>query len=138
MKLARRNGWPFVPSFFDSDVYNDFYNGNEFSPAVNIHEDEKNYEVELAVPGMKKDDFKVNVDDDVLTISAEHKDEKNEKEKNYTRKEFSYSSFQRSFKLPEQRVNVEKIEAKYNDGILKLTLPKMVPDQPKQRLIEIS
>jgi HSP20 family protein len=117
-------------------VFNDFFKpwnewfdrGSLFNrpltvPAVNITENQGNYEVSLAVPGLKKDDFKIDVDGNMLTISSEKEESKEEKEKSFTRKEYSYSSFSRSFTLPEE-VNKEKIEAKYEDGVLKLTLPR--------------
>jgi HSP20 family protein len=79
--------------------------------------------VSLAVPGMKKDDFNIDVEGNMLTISSEKEESKEEKEDKYTRKEYNYSSFSRSFTLPDE-VNKEKIEAKYEDGVLKLMLPK--------------
>ena len=92
-------------------------------PAVNIVEDKNDYKVSLAVPGMKKDDFNIDVEGNMLTISSEKEESKEEKDEKYNRKEYSYSSFSRSFTLPEE-VNKEKIEAKYEDGVLKLMLPK--------------
>lgn len=92
-------------------------------PAVNILENKNDFEVSLAVPGMKKDDFNIDVEGNTLSISAETKEEKEEKEEKYTRKEFSYSSFVRSFTLPEG-VNKEKIDASYENGLLKVVLPK--------------
>lgn len=92
-------------------------------PAVNIVEDKNDYKVSLAVPGMKKDDFNIDVEGNMLTISSEKEENKEEKDEKYNRKEYSYSSFSRSFTLPEE-VNKEKIEAKYEDGVLKLVLPK--------------
>jgi HSP20 family protein len=92
-------------------------------PAVNIVEDKNDYKVSLAVPGMKKDDFNIDVEGNMLTISSEKEVSKEEKDEKYNRKEYSYSSFSRSFTLPEE-VNREKIEAKYEDGLLKLVLPK--------------
>jgi HSP20 family protein len=85
----------------------------------------KNYSVEVVAPGFKKEDFKLKVEDDILTISAESKSEKKEegKEKEYTRREYSYSSFTRSFHLPDN-VKDDSIAASYHDGILKLELPK--------------
>ncbi len=111
-----------------------FENGNLLSnvlnvPAVNIAEKEKEYQVSLAVPGMKKDDFKIDIDGSMLTISSEKEESKEEKEKKFTRKEYSYASFSRSFTLPEE-VNKEKIEAKYEDGVLHITLPRRV-EAPK-------
>lgn len=92
-------------------------------PAVNVVENKDNFVVSLAVPGMRKNDFKIDVEGNMLTISSEKEEEKEEKDVRFTRKEYSYSSFSRSFTLPEE-VKREKIEAIYEDGILKLTLPK--------------
>jgi len=92
-------------------------------PAVNISENKDNFEVSLAAPGMKKDDFNIDVEGNTLSISAEKNDEKEEKGEKYTRKEFSYSSFVRTFSIPDG-VNKEKIDATYEDGLLKLVLPK--------------
>ena len=92
-------------------------------PAVNIIENKDDYMVSLAVPGMKKDDFNIDVEGNILTISSEKEENKEEKDEKYNRREYSYSSFSRSFTLPEE-VNKEKIEAKYEDGLLKLMLPK--------------
>ncbi|HLX91375.1 MAG TPA: Hsp20/alpha crystallin family protein [Puia sp.] len=95
-------------------------------PAVNISEDDKNFYIDVVAPGFKKDDFTINVDDDMLTISAETKMESEEKDNNnkqYNRREYSYNSFTRSFQLPDN-VKDTNIEAKYADGILKLNLLK--------------
>ena len=92
-------------------------------PAANITENKDYYEVALAVPGMKKDDLKIDVQGNLLTISSEKEETKEENDKQFTRKEYNYSSFTRSFTLPDE-VNQEKIGAKYEDGILKLTLPR--------------
>jgi HSP20 family protein len=117
-------------------VFSDFFDSNQFFsprwferefsetlPAVNIKEDGKQFNIELAVPGFSKGDFKITAEDDVLTLSAEKKEEKSEKDERYTRREYSYSSFSRSFSLP-QNANAEKVDAKYENGILKLALPK--------------
>jgi HSP20 family protein len=92
-------------------------------PAVNVIEYKDSFIVSLAVPGMKKNDFKIDIEGNMLTISSEKEEEKEEKDVRFTRKEYSYSSFSRSFTLPEE-VMREKILAIYEDGILKLTLPK--------------
>jgi len=91
-------------------------------PAVNITEQKDEYLVSLAVPGMKKEDFKIDVDGNMLTISSEKEENKEEKGKKFTRKEYNYSSFSRTFTLPEG-INKEKIDAKYEDGVLKIALP---------------
>jgi len=106
-------------------------------PAANIIENDKDFSIELAVPGMKKDDFKVNLENDILTISVE-KEEMNEKEdKNFTRREFRFDSFSRSFSLPEV-VDQEKIKADYKNGVLSLVLPKSEEAKIKGRDIKIS
>lgn len=120
-----------MPTVFDDffKPWNEWFdNGNLLGrtmnvPAVNITENKGNYQVSLAVPGMKKDDFKIDIDGNMLTISSEQEDNKEEKDKKFTRKEYSYSSFSRSFTLPDE-VNREKIEAKYEEGVLKIYLPK--------------
>jgi HSP20 family protein len=109
------------------NFFNDNFLSREFSsfvPAVNVSEDENSYGVELSAPGFKKEDFKVELDNKTLTVSAEHREEKEEsKKRTFRRKEFNYGSFRRIFSLPES-VNEEKIDAKYENGILKLTLTK--------------
>lgn len=125
---ANKNGNLF-PSVFSDFFENDHFFNNQWLdkstnlPAVNIKETDAEFDVELAAPGYKKTDLKIDIDNNVLTISAEKKEEKNEENKRFTRKEFSYSTFSRSFTLP-QSVNSEKIDAKYTDGILKLVIPK--------------
>jgi HSP20 family protein len=119
-----------IPSVFDDffKPWNEWFDGglwprNINIPAVNITEHKDAYQVELAVPGMKKDDFKIDVNGNMLTISSEKEERKEEKDKKFTRKEYNYSSFSRSFTLPEE-INREKIEAKYEDGLLKIALPR--------------
>lgn len=127
--LAKRTATS--PSFFgDMDDFfkpwNEWFGNNGRManlPAVNITENKNDYEVALAVPGMKKDDFKIDVDGNILTISSEKEENKEEQDKKFTRKEYSYSSFRRSFTLPDE-VNKEKIEAQYEAGVLKLVLPR--------------
>ena len=92
-------------------------------PAVNITEQKDEFLVSLAAPGMKKEDFIIDVDGNMLTISSEKEENKEEKGKKFTRKEYNYSSFSRTFTLPEE-INKEKIEAKYEDGVLKIALPR--------------
>jgi HSP20 family protein len=113
--------------FFDTDrFFSPRWFEREFAetlPSVNIKENGKQFSIELAVPGFSKADFKINAEDDVLAISAEKKEEKKDESERYTRHEYSYNSFSRSFALP-QYANAEKIDAKYENGILKLLLPK--------------
>jgi len=105
-------------NFFEGEFFND-----TSIPAVNVKETDENFELEIAAPGMKRGDFKVGVDNGILSIKAEREENKEEENERYTRKEFNYSSFSRSFTLPDS-VNNEDIHAKYNEGILKLTLTK--------------
>lgn len=112
------------PSVFDVDAnLFDFDGGSILVPDANIIENGKDFKIELAAPGLERKDFKVEVKDGILTISAEKKEEKKEEKENYKRREFSYNSFCRSFTLPENSVQ-DKIDAKYENGILRLTLPK--------------
>ena len=109
-------------NFFDNDL-SDFFGKRVSDPAANIIELPEAFHLDIAAPGMKKEDFKINLENNILTISAEMEDEKNEEGKNYTRKEFYYGSFSRSFTLP-RTINLDKIQADYQNGILKITLPK--------------
>lgn len=144
MLPARRNQNNWLPSIFNDFFDDDFVSftpAKQFaSPAVNILENEKNYEIELAAPGMKKEDFRIHVENnDELVISLEKKHEEEKKEKkNYLRREFSYSSFRQSYILPDE-VAVENISAAMTDGILKITLPKKeeTVKTPASRQIEI-
>jgi HSP20 family protein len=131
-------------------VFSDFFNRDKFFgsrlldtwqdqaiPAVNIKEDNKTYKIELVAPGFAREDLKVDVDNDILTISAEKREEKSDgdgdgREERFTRREYSYSSFSRSFTLP-QNSTADKIDAKYENGVLKLTLPKKEESQPNSR-----
>ena len=116
---------PFFHDVFDSIVNDSFLSDRLSSrvPAVNIAETDGEFHIELAAPGLKKDDFKVNLDKNVLTISVEKKSENVEEGKKYSKREYSYTSFIRSFTLPET-VDHSKIEATYNDGILVLNIAK--------------
>ncbi|WP_439585640.1 Hsp20/alpha crystallin family protein [Dyadobacter bucti] len=138
MSLVKRNG-----SLFPKLLLNDFFDNNtldipamfdfdgNFSrfglsakiPSVNITENNENYSIQLAAPGLEKKDFKIEVENDMLTISSQKEQQTDEEKDNYRRREFSYQSFSRSFQLPENS-QTDKIEAQYQDGILKLTLPK--------------
>ncbi len=105
-----------------------------YVPAANFSETKDHFNLELSAPGFEKEDFKIQVNKGVLTISGEHKSEKETTEKNYSRKEFAYGSFQRSFTLPEE-ANENAIEAKYENGILKMALAKK--EELKKEAIEI-
>lgn len=144
MSLIKRNR-NLLPSFSrlwdEDDFFNrglmnwglsNFADANSTMPAVNIRETDTAYEVQMAAPGMKKEDFKIELENNILTISSERTEERQEdgKEK-YSRREFSYESFQRSFNLPKEVVDEDKIEARYKDGMLHLVIPKK--EKAKQR-----
>jgi HSP20 family protein len=137
--ITRKSFRPFYMSnLFDDDFFPVLQSRTSSMPAVNIKEDEKKYSLELAVPGMEKKDLKIDINEDVLTISSESKNETEENRDGYKRKEFSYSSFCRSFYIPEN-VNRDKIEANYKDGILSVGLPKEEEEKTKiTRQISIS
>ena len=133
-----------LDDFFSKDVFD--WNSRNFTdvgstlPSVNVEESDSEFKIELAAPGLKKEDFRVKLDHDVLTISSEKSAEKEEKQGNgsYTRREFNYSSFFRSFTLPENAVADGEIDAKYHDGILKVTIPKKpIPASERARTIQI-
>jgi HSP20 family protein len=129
MSNIKKSETSFPSMFSDLLDYDRFFGGQTLKnlqngfPAVNVKETEKEYKIELAVPGFKKENIDVHLDNDILHISAESKNEKNEEDENFTRKEFSYNSFSRSFQLPKS-ANNEKIDAKYEDGILKIKVNK--------------
>lgn len=120
-------------SFFDDfvkpwrDWVSSFYDGSAFNaltiPAANVTEDKDSYKLSLAAPGMKKEDFKIQLEGNILTVSAEKEEKKEEKNEKYRRQEYNYSSFSRSFNVPES-ISKDKIEAHYEEGVLKLKLPK--------------
>lgn len=123
------------PAFTAPSVITDFFNdgffNNELSnfpltrwvPNANVRETEDAYIVELAAPGLEKDEFKVEVQEDLVTIEGQHEEDREERNEEYHRKEFKTTSFKRSFRLPQSIVS-DEVDAKYNQGILKLTLPK--------------
>jgi len=105
-------------------------------PATNVQELEKEFKVEVAVPGMKKEDFKINVAGDLLTISAEKEEQKEENKENYTRREFNYNRFSRSFNLPENVLGAD-MTAAYENGVLRISIPKKVVSEPAKSVKEI-
>ncbi len=148
MKLMNRTQQlPSIGNFFDDFFLNDGFNWNSRNyadfgqtlPSVNVKETKQNFDISVAAPGMKKGDFKINLDkNNVLSISSEQKTEKEEKldNENYYRKEFDYNAFCRSFSLPSD-VDAEKIEAQYADGILKIMIPKKITEEIPLKKIEI-
>lgn len=125
MSLIKKN---YSPLNVFSDLFEDEwiptkFNKTEWMPAINVIENDQNFELEVAAPGFKKEDFTVAIENGLLTISGKTEKEAEEKEKNYTRKEFSSKSFSKSFSLPEN-VKEDAIAAKYEEGLLHLTLLK--------------
>jgi HSP20 family protein len=149
MTIVKRNGslQNHFPTLFDDflnrDIFNwglsNFSNTNTTIPAVNIKETPDNYEVEVAAPGMTKKDFKVLLEGNTLTISSERATQNEQTEEaRYMSREFSYQAFSRTFTLQKDVVDTEKIQAKYEDGVLHLLIPKMEEVKQKQpKLIEI-
>ena len=140
MSIVKRNNLVF-PSLMNEILKPDWFGGrenlNSSLPAVNIKDNQKDFELELVVPGRKKEDFAIEIDNDVLTVSSELKREAELKEENYTRREFGFSSFKRAFTLPDT-IDTANIKATYVDGLLKFTLPKKEDSLPKpKRLIEL-
>ncbi len=137
VKTRNNNHDVMYPTF--SNLVENFFgdlaktNGDFFRsvPAVNISESKDDFRFEIAAPGMNKDDFEINIDNNVLSISASKEHNQEESEKNFTRREFSYTSFKRAFTLPSS-VNVDKVEASYENGLLKLIVPKREEVKPRQ------
>jgi HSP20 family protein len=142
MNLIKRNSNLILPSLLD-EIFKPDWNGgiqnfNTSVPLVNIKESETGFKLELFAPGLKKEDFNIEIDQRMLSISSEIQTETEEDNETYSRKEFSYTSFKRTFNLPET-VNFDAIEANYENGILSLRLPKREEALPKpKRLIEIA
>lgn len=144
-KHNKGTNFPSLSTWFDDLALSEFpslfssnFNTGISLPKVNIKEVSDAFIVEMAVPGLKKSDFDINLDNNILSISAELKEEHEDNDKGYTRREFGYSSFKRTFTLPET-VNDSKINASYNEGILNVLLPKKEEAKQKPaRTIKIS
>jgi HSP20 family protein len=147
MSLVKFRNGGLMPRF--SEMIENFFRDDDFDfvspwrkeahmPAVNIRETETEFVMDFAAPGLKKDDFVIEVKDNVLLVSCERKFEKEEKEENFTRREFSFTSFKRSFWLPEN-ANADKILAEYKEGVLHVSVPKMKIKEPEKiKTIKIS
>ena len=139
MNLVRWNNQPRFTNIFENALFSDAF-ANEYqtnysrNPATNIIENENNFELVLAVPGFTKEDLKIDLEDNLLTISSEK--EVDDKEINFSRKEFTYGAFSRSFKLP-KTVEAEKIKADYQNGVLNITIPK-IEESKLKKAIKIS
>ncbi|MCF8268018.1 MAG: Hsp20/alpha crystallin family protein [Ignavibacteriales bacterium] len=139
--------WPALPSLIDNFLSRDwmdwsnlnFSSTNTTLPAVNVRETEDDFLIDVAAPGLTKKDFQINLENNQLTISSEKEQSNDEENYNYARREFSYQSFKRSFNLPEHLVDGDKVSAKYEEGILKIQVPKREEPKPKPaRVIKIS
>lgn len=141
--LLKSKDFPVLPNVFN-DFFRDwstsnFSDTNTTLPAVNIKENENEFLVDVAVPGMEKGDFKIDLDNDILTISSEKTINNENSDEKYTRKEYSYLSFKRSFTLPKGVVDSDNISATYKNGELKITIPKLEEAKPKPiKLIEVN
>lgn len=139
-KRMYNNDQNWLPTFFNDFFDNDWMmKTNATAPAINVVESDKDYKVEVAAPGMKKEDFNIHLgENNELVITMEQKNENKEEHKKYLRREFAYSKFQQSFILPDN-VEKEKISASVNDGILTIELPKHAPEEKAKvnRVIEI-
>lgn len=149
MKLVKRNQGYTTPvnsllNEFFSDGFMNWPHGTidkswKRSPSVNIRDEKDAFELEFSVPGYSKEDFKVELDQNQLTVSGKLQKKEEDTKKNYTRREFSHSEFQRSFILPEDVVSEDELSAKYENGILNISIPKKEEKKPKAaRMIEIS
>lgn len=151
MSMIKRNGnssyaFPALfDEFFNRDIFNNWGLLNNSAtgttiPSVNIKETPECFEVEMAAPGMKKDDFKIELDGNTLSITSQKQDEYEQREdERYTRKEFGYQSFQRTFTLPKNVVDTDQIKAKYENGVLELVIPKREEARQKPpRMISIA
>lgn len=141
VKFRRDNGnalMPGVNDIFESIFNETFFNDRMITrvPAVNISETENNYHIELAAPGLKKEDFKLNLERNNLSISVEQTTDQQDNQKNYNKKEYSYTSFVRSFTLPDS-ADDSSIAASYNDGILRIDIAKREEAKAVRRQIEI-
>lgn len=125
----------YLDNFFSDDLTAGFRTAS--SPSVNIKETDGSYELELAAPGFEKSDFIIDVDHNVLTVSSEKESNVEDEGENFTRREFNYASFKRSFTIPES-VNADKIKAGYNNGILNISLPKKEEAKVTKKTVKIS
>lgn len=142
VRWTQPNFFPSVSSFFDGLLNEDEGLMRSVStgtslPAVNVVENDNSFVLDLAAPCKVKEDFKIEIDHKTLIISSEEEEEKESENKNFTRKEYSYNSFSRSFNLPEN-INQEGIEASYKDGILSVTLPKVEKTVKKVKSVSIN
>lgn len=137
----KRPGLPWFDTMFpdllgaDKLLTNDFMLENKWVPSMNVKETDDFFEIDIAAPGFNKKDFEISIENGLLKISAENKEEIEKKEEDFTRREFNYNSFLRSFTLPDNVNEEEMIDATYKRGILKLTLSKLHLDEVAQKKV---
>ncbi len=139
MNLVRWNNQPRFTNYLDNALFNDLFQNESYGkscnkPAANIVENEDNFELILSVPGFEKEDIKIDLEDNVLTVSSEK--EVDEKDVNFSRREFAYNAFSRSFRLS-KTVDLEKIKADHKNGILNIVIPK-IEEAKLKKAIKIS
>ncbi len=132
--------FPELSDITENMMTEDLFQRENWMPSINVMERKNDFQIEVAAPGFTKKDFEVSISDDVLTISAESKQEKEEKEENYSRREFYHNSFTRTFTLPKSLDLKKEIKANYNNGILSIHLEKMEDSKglERKKMIEIS
>jgi HSP20 family protein len=132
--------FPEISDISENMLTKDLFLGEGSMPAINVKEHDKAFEIEVAAPGFTKKDFEVSISDDVLTISAENRKEKELEEENYSRREFFYNSFNRTFTLPKSIDLKKKMKANYENGVLKIHLEKLETSKglERKKMIEIS
>ncbi|MDX1684760.1 MAG: Hsp20/alpha crystallin family protein [Saprospiraceae bacterium] len=138
MSLIRTNlpKWPVMSDPFDNDWFMNRFVTPDWAPAINVVDNESSYEIEVAAPGIKKEDFNVAVNNGMLNISGKGEKEEEEKTKNYARKEFSSQSFTKTFTLPDN-VDEDSIQARYEDGVLRINLKKTKKELPPKKEVAI-
>lgn len=127
MKPVIRRSFPDVASFFNDNLFFSNFLTKDTFPAVNVKENDNAFELEVVAPGIKKDGFKLEITDEIMTISGEAESTEEKETKKYYRQEYSFESFSRQFTLPDN-INTEKVEASYNDGVLRINLPKVIEE----------
>lgn len=123
--------------FNDSPLFSTEVSRHFSVPAVNIKNTEEHFEIHVAAPGLKREDFNIELDENVLKLAVSKSNENEEKEENYSRKEFSFMNFQRSFTLPKSGIDTSKVEANYKDGILNIVLPKVKEEKQVVKKISV-
>lgn len=137
MKPVLRKSFPDVASFFNDNLFFSNFLTKDTFPAINVKENDNAFELEVVAPGIKKDGFKLEIADEVMTISGEAENTEEKETKKYYRKEYNFESFSRQFALPDS-IDADKVEATYTDGVLRINLPKIEKEvKNKKKTISI-